>query len=298
MVKGVSLAADALGRDRIPEQVFPVGTKDKKHVFPATLEQALELRDQTDLIPCGGATDLLVGDPDPGSFFFLGQIPELKGITECDGYLRIGSNTTFTELLESPLIPQILKDAVSHIASPAIRNAGTIGGNIGNGTAKADTSLIMHALNAEIELTSVDGKRVFPVHEFYRGRHDLNIADNELITALLIPIEDIGDYMYEKVGGRKALAISRISFAGILLEKDGIITDFRATFGAVAPTVLRFPELEAKVVGRPAAEIREQIPEIVADYADSMKFTRGRVSAEYRKEVCTNLLRNFLETRL
>ena len=298
IVKGVGIAADKLGRDRTPREVFPRGNKREEFIFPRTLEQALSLRDQTELKPCGGATDLLVGEPDPGSFFFLGGIPELRKITTEDGWLRIGSEVTFTEMLESPQTPQILKDAVSGIAAPAIRNMGTIGGNIGNGTAKADTSLIMFALNAMVELSSVDGTRLIPVSEFYRGKNDLAIEDNELITALLIPDEDIGRYMYEKVGGRRALAISRISFAGILKQEDGIVTDMRAAFGAVAPTVLRLPEIEKKLVGRPVSEARDMIPEILDDYSEAMQFTRGRVSAEYRKDVCMNLLGEFLRTRL
>lgn len=302
IVRGVARAADYLGRDREPDDVFPRShsEEDMKYVFPADLKTALEIRKDTDLRPCGGATDLLVGEPEEGSFFFIGQVPELKVIEDKGDHIRVGSGVTFTELLESDLIPQMVKDAASRIAAPAIRNGGTVGGNLGNGTAKADTVLTWFALDADIEVQSKDGGvRRIPILDFYHGIRDLDMKDDELITAVLIPKEDIGDYMYEKVGGRDALAISRISFGGVLtFDDEGKIDKFRAAFGAVAPTVLRYPEIEKKLIGLTKEEAREIMPQILEEYDDVMKFTRGRVSAEYRKKVCNNFLRTFLEEKL
>lgn len=302
IVKGVSIAADKLGRDRKVVDIFPRSHKkeEMEMVFPADLETALSIREETDLRPCGGATDLLVGDVEPGSMFFIGQVPELHGITEEEDYIRFGSSTSFTDILESDLSPQLLKDAAARIAAPAIRNGGTIGGNLGNGTAKADTVLAWFALDALIEVQSKKGgKRLIPITEFYHGIRDLEMRDDELITAVLVPKEDIGDYMYEKVGGRQALAISRISFGGVLtFDEEGKIDKFRAAFGAVAPTVLRYPEIEKKLIGLTREEAREKMPEILREYDETMKFTRGRVSAEYRKKVCNNFIRTFLEEKL
>ncbi|MBO7709199.1 MAG: molybdopterin dehydrogenase, partial [Lachnospiraceae bacterium] len=125
-------------------------------------------------------------------------------------------------------------------------------------------------------------------------RKKLDLADDELITEILLPKEGLENYYYEKVGGRNALAISRVSFAGIYAEKDGRITNIAAAFGAVAEVVLRYRDIEEMLIGKTVEEARELKSAFLNAYADRMTLTRGRVSAEYRKAVCMNLLSEFL----
>ena len=195
------------------------------------------------------------------------------------------------------LLPQFMKEAVSRIAAPAIRNAGTFGGNLGNGSAKADSVLVEYATGAKICVASVRGERVVPVERFYKGRKELDLAPDELILEVLLPKLGIDDYYYHKVGGRQALAISRVSFGGLLSVEDGVITRFTCAFGAVSGTVLRYPDLEAQLVGRTVEEARGASEKVIASYAERMQLTRGRVSAEYRKDVCLNLLGDFLASK-
>ena len=263
---------------------------------PATLDEALGLRRDTDAVPYAGGTDLMVENRPGVSYLFIGHLPELRQIRADESFVRIGAAVTFTQALESDLIPAFMKEALCRIAAPAIRNAGTFGGNIGNGSAKADTVLIEYVCDAQLRLVSARGERVLPVQEFYKGRKALDLAEDELIAEILLPKEGLDNYYYKKVGGRNALAISRVSFAGLVQMDGERIRHIAAGFGAVAPTVLRMRDLEERLEGKTLAQAREMIPEMLSLYGERMELTTGRVSAEYRKSVCLNLLGDFLAT--
>lgn len=265
--------------------------------FLATsLQEALRFRAEHDCIPYAGGTDLMVENPDHPVFLFIGRVPELKQIREDDTYVRIGAAVTFTEAIDSPLTPALMKEALRRIAAPAIRNAGTFGGNLGNGSAKADTVLIEYVTDAKLVIASANGERTIGVDAFYKGRKELDLAKDELITEILIPKRGTGDWYYRKVGGREALAISRVSFAGICNTEDGRITRMACAFGAVAPTVLRFREIEERLAGKTKQEAAAMREEILRAYDERLQLTEGRVSAQYRKTVCMNLLRDFYDT--
>lgn len=260
----------------------------------ASLAEALSLRAAHAVVPYSGGTDLMVENRTGVTYLFLNKVPELKRIVVDADYVRIGAGVTFTQALSDNRVPQLVKDAVALIAAPAIRNAGTFGGNLGNGSAKADTVLIEFVADAKLCLKSLRGERIVPVEEFYQGRKELDLRDDELITEILLPKTGLEQYYYQKVGGRSALAISRVSFAGVFAMKDGKITNIAAAFGAVADTVVRYRDLEALLLGRTLAEASALKEQYLKAYADRMVLTRGRVSSEYRKAVCMNLLGEFL----
>lgn len=260
----------------------------------ASLREALEIRNNYDVTPYAGGTDLMVQNKPGQEYLFLSKVPELKQITEDDEYIRIGAAVTFTEALADQRVPQLMKEAVSRIAAPAIRNAGTFGGNLGNGSAKADSVLIEFVADAKLRIVSVNGERIIDVDKFYRGRKELDLNDDELIAEILLPKAGLEQYVYQKVGGRNALAISRVSFAGIFAQKDGKITNIAAAFGAVADTVLRYKDIEQMLIGKTIEEAKALKADYLKAYAERMILTRGRVSAEYRKTVCMNLLGDFL----
>lgn len=268
---------------------------------PTTVEEALELKAKfPELVPYAGGTDLMVENRPEVDYLFLNRLCDLKHVTEDDEHIRIGSGVTFTKAIADPLVPQVMKDALVKIAAPAIRNAGTFGGNLGNGSAKADSVLVEYALGALIRVGSVDGDRTVPVHEFYRGRKQLDLAPNELILEVLLPKANLGPYYYEKVGGCRALAISRVAFCGVLTTEanaDGneVIRSISPSFGAVSGTVLRFPELERQFEGLTREQAAKQRLSFVTAYEDHLKLTEGRVSAAYRRQVCLNLLGAFLD---
>ena len=189
-----------------------------------------------------------------------------------------------------------MKAAVSRIGAPAIRNAGTFGGNIGNASAKADSVPVELAADAKLRLVSLRGERILEIENFYHGHGTHDLGPDELIAEILLPRTGLDHWYYEKVGGRSALAISRISFAGVFDMREDRITKAAAAFGAVSDTVLRFRDLEAMLIGRSAEEARLLKPDFLRAYDERLQLTEGRVSARYRKGVCLKLLENFLSS--
>ncbi|HWS29045.1 MAG TPA: FAD binding domain-containing protein [Clostridia bacterium] len=261
---------------------------------PASLKEALELRAAHDVIPYAGGTDLMIGEHRAGAYLFLNRVPELKTVIREDGILRLGAGCTFSELIEHPLTPALLKEALNLIAAPAIRNEGTIGGNIANGSAKADGALIFFVADAKLKLKSVSGERVIPIKEFYRGRKQLDLKPDELITEILMSTKWLERYYYKKVGARKALAISRVSFAGLMHIDNGVIRHCATAFGAVSDVVIRRDDTDAMLIGKTVEQAKETKKDYLSAFERAIVPIRGRVSAEYRKKVCLNLLEDFL----
>ena len=268
-----------------------------KSIFATSLEGALKARQNPGLIPYAGGTDLMVEGNEEAAYLFLNKVPQMKEIKTLETSLRIGATVTFTEIIQHKDTPEILKEACRQIAAPAIRNTGTVGGNIGNGSAKADSALIFMLLDATLRLASAKNERTLPLRAFYQGRKKLALRPDELIVEIIIPKFGLDNYYYHKVGARDALAISRLSFAGILQIEEGVITHFATAFGAIADTILCFEEIDKMFIGKTIASAKS----IKKDYLENMNEAivpiQGRVSMEYRKDVAMNLLKDFLETK-
>ena len=261
---------------------------------PVTLKEAVDIRAGENVIPYAGGTDLMVRDPQNAVYLFLGDIDELKQITVDDAYIRIGAAVTFTQALESDLVPPLMKEAVSRIAAPAIRNAGTFGGNLGNGSDKADSVLAGFALDACVRLVFANGERVIPLDDFCVKRGVTNLRNDELIAEILLPREKCAlPYYYKKVGGRNALAISRVALAGAYDIQDGVLSSFSLTVIGEGKFT-RYRDIEEKLIGKTAEDIRANAKEYAGLFIDRMTFIRGRVSTEYRKTVVGNLIKDYL----
>ena len=245
--------------------------------IPESLREALALRADTNLVPYAGGTDLMVRGSSNAEYLFLGRVPELRRITADGETVRIGAAVTFTEALESDAVPALLKEAVSRIAT------------------KADSAVALLAADARVRLQSLRGERILAIDEFCLAKGKRDLGEDELVTEILLPAGGLENYSFEKVGGRKALAISRVSFAGVFCADEGRITKAAAAFGAVSDSFLRFRELEARLIGKTIEEARELKPAYLKAYAEKLELKDGRVSAEYRRTVCLNLLKAFLE---
>ena len=270
-----------------------------------SLKQALEARNDLTITPYTGGTDLMVWPKENAKYLHLHKVPELKKITEDKSnqdktnenktHIRFGAACTFTEVIAHPLTPKILKEACKQIGAPAIRNAGSIGGNIANGSAKADSALIFMATDSKLRLASAESERYLPIKDFYLGRKKLDIKPNELIVEILMPKDGLDNYYYVKVGARAALAISRVSFAGIADIKDGIIKNCATAFGAVSDVIIRPDEIDRMLIGKTIEEAKKLKNDYLAAMDEFIVPIKGRVGIEYRKDVCMHLLRDFFE---
>ena len=263
---------------------------------PVSLQDALAILAQEAVTPYAGGTDLMIAPDENAHYLFLDRIAEMKNITADSEYNRIGAACTFTQILESGFTPALLKEAVRQIAAPAIRNLGTVGGNICNGSPKADSALIFCVTDSKLRLASARGERIIPISEFYLGRKKTALLPDELLVEIIMEKVGLDHYYYKKVGARNALAIARVSFAALFELENGRITAFRTAFGAISDVIIRRQDIDGLMYGKTLEEARAIREDYMKAYDSAINPIKGRVSAEYRKTVCINLLRDFLES--
>ncbi len=230
------------------------------------------------------------------------EIDELKGVSldEC-GAIRIGALTSFSHVASSPVIKEripVLGEAVSTVGSPQIRNLGTIGGNICNGSPAADSPPTLFAFDTQVEVTGPEGVRIVPIKDFYLGPKKVDLAPGELLTAIIIPRESYEGYSgnYIKYASRNALDISVVSCSvNVKLSEDKkSINNIRAAFGAVGPVPLRALLAEREIVGR---EVGRQT---IEDFSEAIKadirpWDDWRTSKEFREHIAVEIAKRTLE---
>ena len=271
---------------------------------PLTISDALGEMKSGDATVFAGGTDLMVRKVWKNKCVFIGSIPELKTVRKTKSGMEIGAAATITELLENPIIPDFMKKVFEQMASPAIRNRATLGGNAGNASPAGDSLPMLYALRAGIVLADLDPAgqvftRTLPIRDFITGVRKTVIRPEELIVRFLIPADSLGDqslYYEKKVGARRAEAISKLSFFGRVRRKDGKIEDFAAAFGAVGRTVVTNAEAEELIRGMTMDELSSNREKIMTLYDDVIHpIDDQRSTADYRKTVSMNLLRDFLD---
>lgn len=197
-----------------------------------------------------GGTDIIInmreGKVSPKALIDISGTKELLGVRGSGQYIEIGSAATFTEIAENPLFKGNLfgiSKACRSVGSPQIRNRGTIGGNIANGSSAADSVPPLLCLDSTIVLESKKGKREMSLEEYYRDH--LTIGGNELLSTIRFNKPGKKQALsFAKLGLRKALAISRISIACLLeLDKDNRLKTIKIASGSLG----RHPMREYKV---------------------------------------------------
>ena len=274
-----------------------------KNITANTLQEALEFLNEGDYKILAGGTDLMIQHRAWSNTLpkfkqdtlLIFNLPELKYIKQEDECIHIGSGMTLEELKHHELTPALLVEAIEIMASPAIRNMATIGGNIGNASPAGDSLPVFYVLNALVVLKSVESVREVPIEELITGPGRKAMQKNEMIVEIKVPINGFTATSFNKVGGRKADAISKISFAGVAKIKNNLVQDFRVAFGAVGPTVVRKTNLEANIIGLTVEDLKLNIQEILNEYSEYIRpIDDQRSNKEYRKTVAVNLLKSFI----
>ncbi|MDL2267043.1 FAD binding domain-containing protein [Desulfovibrio sp. OttesenSCG-928-G15] len=275
--------------------------EEKDHFFrPASLGEALEIRAKHPdaLLVCGNTDigpDMKSGKLKPAKAMDIFSLPELKLIEEKDGAIRIGAAVVNTDILGSALIQNrlpALAKASSGCAAPAIRNRATIGGNICTASGAADLPGPLMALGASVELMSAArGARLVALEDFILGYRKVDLAPDELLTAIIVPLPAPGTkQVFYKRGSREALTLSRVSLAIALCFDETRIVTARAAAGSMSPVPRRLPLLEAALVGK---TLDKKLIEVAV--AAVREDVQPRKSGPYRKAITGNLLRRFLE---
>lgn len=276
---------------------------------PETLREALELMNTYagEIRPLAGGTDLMVHLREKSRkvegvtrFMDIARLAELHGMAVEDGCLCIGAGVSHAEIADSPLVRQYvgaLCAASGSVGSPQIRNSGTIGGNVCNGSLAADTLSVLTAVDAVLELHSADGVRLVEITRLHQGGGKLDIRQNELLVRLRLPILDGYRFAFMKLGRRKALAISRMNMAVAVKKAGDVIEDVRIAPGCVFSQPERACDAEELLRGQlPGEELLEQAGQAVS--AQMIRRTGIRWSTEYKKPVVETLTARALRAAL
>ena len=204
-----------------------------------------------------GGTDLMVeinaGHRRPTAVVSLGALDELASWQELGRdvpppTLVLGAGLTYTALMSGRLAERLpaLAAASRTVGSPQIRNAGTLGGNLGTASPAGDTLPVLAALDATVDLVSSSGERSLRLEEFITGPKLTARRSDELIAAVRFPAPE-GPQQFLKVGTRNAMVIAAVSLAAVV---DRPTRSIRLALGSVGPTSIRAHDAEAWLADR------------------------------------------------
>lgn len=269
----------------------------EEYAAPTSLKAALKALADGAATCVAGGTDLWVQKDEPGRavgkrLVNIKNVPELTGIEEKAGRIRLGALVTMTQVLDSAVLrakAPVLPATADKFASVQIRNAATVGGNIANASPAADFVIPLLCLDAEVALACLKkGKvatRTVSINEIFTGPGKTVIAPNELITGVEFAVPGKGFHAgFAKTGPRPALEIALVSLGFAAYLEGGTMRDVRLALGAVAPTPLRARQTEAMLEGK---AIDDALIESAVDSLDKeiKPIDDHRGSAWYRRRL-------------
>jgi xanthine dehydrogenase small subunit len=230
---------------------------------------------------------------------YVGAVAEMKRIdADADG-LHIGAGAALEDAWAALAahVPA-LREMGLRFASPPVRHAGTMGGNLANGSPIGDGAPVLMALGASLQLRHGAAERVVALDEFYLGYMKSRRAPGEVIVGIDLPWPDAATQVRAyKLSKRRDCDISGLA-CGLAVTLDGAtVRAARFAFGGLAGTVSRARQAEAAVLGQPWTEATARAA-MAALAQDFQPLTDLRGSAGYRRRSAQALLQRFwLETR-
>jgi xanthine dehydrogenase small subunit len=309
----VELPQALFDRDALAAQLQPLQRETaleytaggKRFYAPRTIDELVQLRAaHPQALLLAGCTDVGLWVTkqmrELDEIIYLGQVDELKTVREHDGTIEIGAAVTLNDAYAAVCerYPDELSEMWQRFASLPIRNAGTLGGNVANGSPIGDSMPWLIALGSQVVLRGPAGERVLALEDFYLGYQQKDLRPGEFVQAVRVPLRPDGlRFRTYKLSKRFDQDISAVCAAfSFTLEGDRVAWP-RIAFGGMAATPKRAAAAEAALSGRPWTEetLREAMAALEQDYAP---LSDMRASSGYRLKAAQNLLRRFwLETR-
>jgi xanthine dehydrogenase small subunit len=228
------------------------------------------------------------------TLILLNRLRDMHEISTADGTLAVGACVSYSEAKQTICshIPQ-LEPLWNRIGGVQVRNAGTIGGNIANGSPIGDTPPPLIALGATLTLRSGRNRRSLPLEEYFiaYGRQDRQ--PGEFIERIDVPLPAADEFFAAyKVSKRFDEDITSVLGAFRLRIVDGCVAAATISYGGMAGTPKRAHRMEAKLIGAPwtRATVEAAMRQCAEDF---QPLTDWRASAEYRLMVAQNLLLRF-----
>lgn len=261
-------------------------------LFPASLGDALD-RIALDgaVIPMAGGTDLLVHWPQrhevrERTYLDLSHLDELKPLRWTSDELVLGALTTYWDVISDRRAREefpLLSDAARQVGAIQIQSRGTWAGNIANASPAADGVPVLMAYDAVVVLESRDGRDEVPLDTFYLGYKQMRRQPHQLITAIRLPRRRHSVQLFEKVGSRRAQAITKI---GLAITRSEL--GWRVVANSVAPTVRRCRTVERLL--EDGTRVRAPQDLLPAIRQDVSPIDDIRSTAIYRERVMARLL--------
>ena len=221
--------------------------------LPVSLEEAFDAFEQCpDAQLLAGGTDFMVevnfALRQPPAVVCLRKVEELKGWRLDGADVVLGAGITYTELMApqlGDLLPG-LAQASRTVGSPQIRNAGTLGGNLGTASPAGDSLPVLAALDAKIVVASKQGRRILELDDLIVGPKRTTLGPGEVIVEVRVPAA-LGSQEFLKVGTRNAMVIA---VANVALVVDWAGRSVRCALGSVGPVVIRARDAEELISSR------------------------------------------------
>ncbi len=275
------------------------GPKDNMSILPSSVDDLAEcLQTYPEATIVAGATDVGIWVTKflrkIGPAIFTGHLEDLKTVEKQDQHLLIGAGASYTDCQD--LLSEHLPHLTSYwdrIAGWQVRNMGTVGGNIANGSPIGDTPPVLIALGAEITLRRGSDVRTLPLDAFFIDYGKQDRQPDEFVESIRVPLPQPKEMNAAyKISKRRDEDISSVA-AGIHMSvEDGIICDARIAMGGMAATPKRASAAEAALNGQPWS--RESFEAAATALSqDFSPLTDWRASSDYRMLTAQNLLRRF-----
>ena len=286
------------------QSALAVSENGRKYIAPTNADElAMALRDNPDATILAGGTDVGLWVTKQHrvleTVIYTGQVSELRAMSVNDSHIEIGAAVSLSDAV--PVIVEHypdLHELFIRFASPPIRNAGTLGGNIANGSPIGDSMPALMAAGATLVLRSAEGSREVSLDDFYHDYMVNDLQSGEFLATLRLPLPQVGvELRSYKISKRFDQDISAVCAAFRLKLDADEVADVRIAFGGMAATIKRAPKCEQALQGQKwnEASVERAMDALAEDFAPIGDM---RASADYRKRVSRNFLRRlFLESR-
>ena len=273
---------------------------------PTSLEEAVGLLDEMgeEAMVVAGSTAVAImvtqGLIAPTALIGIDRLPGLSEIRHLDGAIEIGALVTHRAVERSPILREripVLAETFARVANARVRNAATVGGVLAEADYASDPPAVLLALDASLVATGPEGARTIPLTRFFKGFYETDLAPNEILTAVRIPVPPAGTgAVYEKYVTRSSEdrpcvgAIAMVRFS----DDGATVAELRAAVAAAAETPQRFAEVESAAIGRDLTDaLAREVADAYADRIDTLDDLRG--SAAYRTKMIRVWVRRAIE---
>ena len=281
-------------------------------MIPTSFEyvRAESLKDALQALDSGGGTKVIAGGhsllpimkfrlAQPTRLVDISRLQDLKGISEKGRGARIGAATTYRELLESEMLRQrfpLLIEATETIGDVQVRNRGTIGGSLAHADPASDMPAVMLVLDATFNLRSKAGKRSVKARDFFQGPFTTAMADDELITEIVLPPIPAGSGSVYLSHEHPASGYAIVAVAAVLTLKRKTVSQAVAALTGVGESAFLAGSMDSLVGSRGEPEAIARAAEGVTAGVEVNGDTHA--PAEYRRHLATVMTRRALATAL